>query len=447
MDRLFGTDGIRGIADQHPVTMEMGTKLGRSLVRFCERRKINPSVVIGRDTRASGKKLEDAVMSGVISAGGQVKLAGVLSTPGVAFLTRTLGGGAGVVLSASHNPHEYNGFKVFSNDGFKLSEDEEIEIEAMIFNETGSSSGVDMEHVEVLENVNDSYISFLLNTIPEQTRLQDIKPIIDCANGATFQVAPNLFKRLGINTKAIFVESDGKNINRDCGSQHTETLSGMVFETGADLGLAFDGDGDRLIAVDEKGGVLTGDQILMICAKMLLERGDLKNNILVSTVMSNMGLGAALRDLGVKHVITPVGDRHVVEEMRKQGGILGGEDSGHIVFLDHHTTGDGILSALQLLCAISMLGQPLSGLSGLMTIYPQTLINVSVKKKLDIFRVPELAQVIHDVADKLGDEGRVLVRYSGTEPLCRVMVEGKRQKEIEEYSRRIADVITKLLNA
>ncbi|MFC1532575.1 phosphoglucosamine mutase [Thermodesulfobacteriota bacterium] len=445
MGGLFGTDGIRGITNQDPITREMGIKLGRSLVRFCNRRDIDPNIVIGRDTRASGKILEYALVSGVISAGGNVNLIGVIPTPGVAYLIRELGGGAGIVLSASHNPPEYNGFKVFSNEGFKLSEVEESEIEAMIFEEPGSLPKGDFGQVEVPHNARNRYISFLMETIPEQ--LKDMRIIIDCANGATFRVAPELFEMIGLDVEVMFAEPDGQNINMKCGSQHTETLSKRVIEKEADLGLAFDGDGDRLIAVDEKGEALTGDQILTICAKMLHERGKLNNNIVVSTIMSNMGLRSALKGFGIGHITTHVGDRYVMEEIRRQNSSLGGEESGHIIFSDHHTTGDGILTALQLLYAIRTFNQPLSDLSALMTIYPQTLVNVPVKRKPDIYSVPELAGVINDTETELGDEGRVLVRYSGTEPMCRVMVEGKDQEEIEEYARRIADVVTKRLDS
>ena len=318
MGKLFGTDGIRGIANQNPITKEMGIKLGCAVVRFCERRKISPNILIGRDTRASGKMLEYALMSGVLSAGGNANLVGVLPTPGVAHLTKDLDGGIGIMISASHNPQEYNGFKIFSGEGFKLSNDEEDEIETIIFEETGSWPKGNLGEVEVFEDAQNQYVYFLMNTVPDKFQFQDIKIVLDCANGATFQVAPTLFERLGLNFEAMFVEPDGKNINKDCGSQYTENLSRRVVETGADLGLAFDGDGDRLIAVDEKGSALTGDQVLTICAKMLRERGELKNNIVVSTVMSNMGLGSALRELGIEHVTTSVGDRYVVEEMRKQ---------------------------------------------------------------------------------------------------------------------------------
>ena len=442
-EKLFGTDGIRGIANQYPVTREMGQKLGRSLVRFCKSRGISTDVLIGRDTRASGKILEYGLVSGILSTDGNPNLVGVFPTPGVAYLARDLGFGSAIVISASHNPPEYNGFKLFSHDGFKFSEDEESAVEKMIFEETGPLPSFSLGQMEILKDGQDRYLSFLIKTIPQQ--LRDMKIIIDCANGATFSMVPVLFQRLGLDAEAMFVEPDGKNINQNCGSQHTEALSERVIEKKADVGFAFDGDGDRLIAVDEKGKVLTGDQILIICAKMLQERGKLKNNVVVSTVMSNMGLRSALKDLGIKHIATNVGDRNVMEEMRRYNSSLGGENSGHIIFSDHHTTGDGILTALQLLYSIEIFKKTLSELSSLMTIYPQTMINIPVHTKPEFSQVPELAKVIKDTESELGNEGRVLVRYSGTEPLCRVMVEGKRQEEIEKFARRIADMIARKL--
>ena len=444
MGELFGTDGIRGIAGQYPVNEDVGRKLGPSMVEYCKARNIAPVIVIGRDTRESGEMLEHALVEGVLSAGGSVKLVGVIPTPGVAYLTRELGGGAGIVLSASHNPHEYNGFKVFSNEGFKLSEDEETEVEAMILKEIDSLSYVDRGEPEIIQDADDRYLSFLIKSVTEN--INDMNIVIDCANGATFRIAPALFKRLGVKAGAIFIGPDGKNINKDCGSQHTEALSLKVLEKQADLGLAFDGDGDRLMAVDEKGKKLTGDQVLTICAKMLQDRGELENSIVVSTVMSNMGLRSALKAFGIEHVATGVGDRYVMEEMKKHGSSLGGEDSGHIIFSHYHTTGDGIISALQLMSAIKMSNKPLSELASLMTIYPQTLVNVPVNIKPDISQVPELLTVIKEAENGLGEDGRILVRYSGTEPLCRVMVEGKRQEDIENYARRIADAVAKHLN-
>jgi phosphoglucosamine mutase len=443
MEKLFGTDGIRGIAAEYPITVEMGYNLGRAIIEYCRKRGLAPEVVIGRDTRMSGEELEQAIVAGIISAGGKAHSAGIIPTPAVAFLVKDLKKGAGIVLSASHNPPEYNGFKVFSHEGFKLTEEEESELEDMLLKE---ASGInDKAQALVLEAADEKYISFLEKSLPEG--LAKRRVILDCSNGATFKTAPVLFNKLGLQIDALFTEHDGKNINVDCGSQHTESLSRKVVETGAALGLAFDGDGDRLIAVDEKGVTLTGDQVITICAKMLHERGVLRNNLVVTTIMSNMGLISALKGFGIIHTATGVGDRLVMEEMRRRGASVGGEDSGHIIFSDYHTTGDGILTALQLVYAIQHFNKPLSELSSLMTIFPQTLINVRVKVKPEMQSVTAVAKAIKDAEMSLGDEGRIVVRYSGTEPLCRVMVEGKSKEEIDKAARMIADVIERELNA
>lgn len=446
MGKLFGTDGIRGIAGQYPIDIETGKRLGYFLVGFCKNRGKSTDIIIGRDTRESGEILEKAVSAGIVAAGGSVKSAGVIPTPAVACLAKKTGAGAGVVISASHNPYDYNGFKLFSGDGYKFSENEENELEGRILDKSEELSIPDLDSLTPLENSSDDYISFLKNTLLEAQKLKEYSIVIDCSNGAASNIAPHLFNDLDINTEVIFSNPDGKNINNECGSQHTEGLSRKVIEKGADVGLAFDGDADRLIVVDEKGKTLTGDQIIAICAKMLHEKNELNNNVVVTTVMSNMGLGAALTEMGISHEKTGVGDRLVMEKMRKIGSSIGGEDSGHIIFSNNHTTGDGILSALQLLNAMAFFDKPVSELSGLMKIYPQVLINVKIKNKPEISSVPEIKQVMDSSESCLKDKGRILVRYSGTEPLCRVMVEGKDQAEIEKQAKNIADVIEKELN-
>ena len=446
MSKLFGTDGIRGIAYRDPITPALGQRLGRALVFFCKNRNIDPILVIGRDTRASGEALERAVVSGAGSVGGQIYDLGEMPTPGVAFLTRDLGAGVGVVISASHNPYEYNGFKVFTGEGLKLSLEEESELETLILASPASSEKEDPSFAKVVEDASERYIAFLKKTFPEDLSLKGLKIVLDCANGATHKIAPTLFKRLETDVSTLFSQPDGENINKDCGSEHPESLAHKVLMMRADVGLAFDGDGDRLVAVDEKGNPLSGDQLLTICAKMLKEMEGLRNDLVVSTVMSNMGFSVALKKLGVKQVSTKVGDRHVMEEMRALQANLGGEDSGHLIFSDYHTTGDGLLSALQILRAIKTFKKPLSELSTLMKVFPQTLINVPVVKKPVISEVPALVEEIKRVEEKLGDKGRVLVRYSGTEPVCRVMVEGERRDTIETYAREIAGVVTKTLN-
>jgi phosphoglucosamine mutase len=448
MGRLFGTDGIRGIVNEEPITQEMGVLFGRAVSLFCKREEARTKIVIGRDTRISGKMLEQAIVSGIRSLGGEAILVGELPTPGVAFLIKDVGADAGIVISASHNPYEYNGFKVFTHEGYKLSNEQEAEIEDLILGEVGAfptQMKVDSGEVQDLDDAGERYLAFLKDTIPEKFPFRDMKIVLDCANGATYRAAPNLFESLGAKAECLCIHPDGKNINKDCGSQHPERLSNRVLETGADVGLAFDGDGDRLIAVDEKGKVLTGDQILTICARMLKDQGELTNNLVVSTVMSNMGFRIALRDLGIEHIATQVGDRYVMEEMRARKAILGGEESGHIIFLRHQTTGDGLLSALQLLWAIKRYSRSLSQLSTLMTRFPQSLTSVVVKQKPEISSVPELVQILEKAEKGLGTKGRVLVRYSGTEPVCRIMVEGEKKEEIDEYSRQIADVVKRNL--
>jgi phosphoglucosamine mutase len=444
--KLFGTDGIRGLANRDPITPELGQSLGRALVFFCRNKGIDPILVIGRDTRASGEMLEHAVVSGARSVGGEVYDLGEIPTPGVAYLTTKLGGGAGIVVSASHNSYEYNGFKVFSREGLKLSLDEEAEVESLIHSKPGALPKEDHGSLTVLGDAQERYISFLEKTVPEDMILEDMKIILDCANGATYQIAPALFERLNAGATILFSSPNGENINEDCGSQHTESLKQKVIEERADVGLAFDGDGDRLVAIDEKGAPLTGDQLLTICAKMLKDEGELKNNLVVSTIMSNMGFSIALKEFGIEQVSAKVGDRYVMEEMRAREANLGGEDSGHLIFFDYHTTGDGLLSALQVIRAIKTFNRPLSELSAMMKVFPQTLMNVRVRTKPKIENVPALVEEIERVESVLGDKGRVLVRYSGTEPVCRVMVEGEHRETIEKCANEIADVVDETLN-
>jgi phosphoglucosamine mutase len=446
MGRLFGTDGIRGIAHEDPITSEMGVHLGRAFVDFCRRRKIEPDIVIGRDTRESGEGLLCAVQEGVLAQGGGVYPVDEMPTPGVAYLVRDLKAGGGIVISASHNPFHHNGFKVFGKEGFKLSEKEEFEIEEWILSDRKEEApAAATGSVHRIEAGQEKYASFLRGTLPRERDFTGMKVVLDCANGATSGIAPSLFEWTGAEIESLFVNPDGRNINLGCGSEHTESLTRLVLKKKADVGLAFDGDGDRLIAVDEKGCTLTGDQLLTIFARMLKERGDLRRNLVVSTVMSNVGFPLALREFGVEQVGTSVGDRHVLEEMRRRGAVLGGEDSGHIIFLDHHTTGDGLLSGLQLLAALRFFGKPLSQLSRLMTLFPQVLINVPVRVKSEISTLPRVVEAIQAVERKLGSKGRVLVRYSGTEPLCRVMVEGEIRGEVEGYAGEIAEAVRQTL--
>jgi len=442
MGKLFGTDGIRGVADEYPMSSEMALKIGRATTRYLTSGNDTPRIIIGKDTRISGSMLENALVSGICSAGGTAYLSGVLPTPGVAFLTSSENADAGIVISASHNPYYDNGIKFFGPRGFKLSDQEEQKIEKLIFDETKDTASIpacETGSVKAIENAEQRYVDFLESTLKKS--IEPIKIIIDCSNGATYRVAPQLFTKIGAEVEAIYVNPDGKNINQNCGSQHPDILQETVVAHSADIGLAFDGDGDRLIAVDEKGCVITGDQILAICAKAMKQEGLLKNNLVVSTVMSNLGLKLALRSLDIEQAVTEVGDRYVLQKMLDTGAVIGGEDSGHMIFLNHHNTGDGLLTALQLIVAMQEESRSLSVLSQIMNVFPQVLVNITVKEKPDLKRIPEVEAAIKSAESSLGEEGRVLVRYSGTQPLCRVMVEGPTKAKTEQYSKQIADII------
>jgi phosphoglucosamine mutase len=448
MARLFGTDGIRGKANQYPMDGALVFSVGQALAYVLRNRSPQPRIIIGRDTRISGPMLESALSAGIMSMGGAPLLAGVLPTPGIAFMTKRAGADAGVVISASHNPYPDNGIKIFSADGFKLSDSDEESIEEMALGpdlKTKCPSAGYLGRSLPLEDAPRPYVDFLKNTFPRDLSMEGVKIVLDTANGATHRVAPETFREMGAQVHVLHDHPDGMNINDHCGSQHTKDLEKEVVAKGGCIGLAFDGDGDRLIAVDEKGRRLTGDQILFICAKVMKDLGSLRNNLLVTTIMSNLGLRMACKKHGFQHHASKVGDRYVLEEMQRFGGILGGEESGHMIFLDHHTTGDGLLAALQLIGAMLRTGKPLSELAGWMDIYPQQLINVSVKNKPEISTVPEIAGVIAQAEKDLGEHGRVLVRYSGTETLCRVMVEGPTEEITQKHCSKIAEVVKRIL--
>lgn len=443
MGKLFGTDGIRGVANQYPMTPEMALNVGRA-VAGCLSADNDAKILIGRDTRISGSMIESALISGICSIGSDVLLAGIMPTPGIAHLTTLLQASAGLVVSASHNPYFDNGIKVFNAEGFKLSDEKELEVEEAVLSEAlarRSRSIKNTGSVHRIPKAEKSYTEFLRRTLPPEIDFKGVKIVIDCSNGATYRIAPDLFNTLGAWVEALFVEPDGKNINENCGSQHPQVLAHKVKAKEADIGLAFDGDGDRLIAVDENGTILTGDQILAICADYLKRKGALTNNTVVSTVMSNMGLNVAFNERSIKHIITGVGDRHVVTKMLAGGAVLGGEESGHTVFLNHQTTGDGMLTALKLIEVMITENKPLSELKTIMTVFPQVLINVEVKSKPELKMLPEITAVIETVEKNLSGKGRVLVRYSGTQPQCRVMVEGSTEGETRRFCQEIADVI------
>jgi phosphoglucosamine mutase len=448
MQKLFGTDGIRGRANSYPMTPEMALKTGRAVASYFSKNvSASGQVLIGKDTRISGDMLETALAAGICSMGMDVHLTGILPTPGVAYLTAEMNFAAGIVISASHNPYDDNGIKLFNQDGFKLSDSQERQIEGLILSDHWDQPPEQTEtigRVHFMPDAVDNYVKFLAATL-NSTKLQPFKVVLDCANGATYQTAPKLFEAVGLTVHTLFNLPNGKNINAQCGSQHPEELARKVAALNADVGLAFDGDGDRLIAVDETGVILSGDQILAICAHHLKAKGRLSGNKVVSTVMSNMGFKQALAKMNIDHKATKVGDRYVMEEMLASGAILGGEDSGHLIFLDHHSTGDGILAALRLLLAMSDVKRPLSQLSQLMTVFPQVLINVDVKSKPDLTTIKAVTDAITSSEKRLGSEGRVLVRYSGTQPQCRVMVEAPSMETAQIECQYMADVIKNVI--
>ncbi|MBW1783190.1 MAG: phosphoglucosamine mutase [Deltaproteobacteria bacterium] len=448
MGRLFGTDGIRGEANHAPMDGVTAFLVGQAVTHLSKNGKATAKIVLGRDTRISGTMLEHALSAGIASMGGDPYLTGILPTPGVAFLCRSMHMDAGIMISASHNPYEDNGIKIFTGAGFKLSDREEGAIEDLIqggrlaqmappAREIGQARSVD--------NAPQRYIAFLKACFPTDLSMKGVPIVIDTANGATYQSAPALFAELGADVETIHDAPDGTNINQNCGSQFTQDLCRRVKQGRAVMGLAFDGDGDRLIAVDETGKAITGDQIMLICAKALKDMGRLKNDRVVSTVMSNLGFVLACKKYGMKHHASQVGDRYVLQDMQRLGAVIGGEDSGHMIFLDHHTTGDGILAAMQLIAAMLRQGKPLSDLAGMMDVYPQVLINVEVKRKPEISTLPGLVEAIQQAEAELGDDGRVLVRYSGTQNLCRVMVEGPTRDVTETYGQQLADAVKRAI--
>ncbi|MBI3301801.1 MAG: phosphoglucosamine mutase [Deltaproteobacteria bacterium] len=447
-ERLFGTDGIRGVANVEPMTSETALRLGRALAYVFRNRPGRHKILIGKDTRLSGYMLETALASGICSMGVDVLLVGPVPTPGIAFLTRNLRADAGVVISASHNPFQDNGVKVFSRDGFKLPDEVEDEIESLIVDQKIDHLRPTATAIGKAFRVDDAegrYNVFVKNAFPRHLTLDGLKIVIDCAHGAAYKVAPDVLEELGARVTAIGVKPDGENINRDCGALHPHHVQRLVRETGAQVGVALDGDADRAILVDETGEIVDGDAIMAIAAEEMLRGGTLRHNTLVGTVMSNLGLEVALRQMGGRLVRTPVGDRYVVEEMLRGGYSLGGEQSGHIVFLDVNTTGDGMVTLLTLLAIMLQRQRPLSELKQIVQRYPQVLINVKVRERRDLATVEPVAKAMRRVMQALGDSGRLLVRYSGTEPLVRVMVEGQDQNVVRGYGEEVAEAVRRHL--
>ncbi|MEE4253273.1 MAG: phosphoglucosamine mutase [Desulfuromusa sp.] len=449
--KLFGTDGVRGVANIDPMTTEMAMQLGRAAAFvFKNGGKRRHRVVIGKDTRLSGYMLENALVAGICSMGVDVLIVGPLPTPGIAFLTSSMRADAGVVISASHNPYQDNGIKFFSSTGYKLQDELELKIEDLIINHRLDELRPIADEVGKAYRISDAigrYVVFLKNSFPKDLDLQGLRIVLDCAHGAGYKVAPAVLTELGAEVVPIGVSPNGMNINDGCGSMHPEVMAEKVREYRADLGIALDGDADRVIFVDEKGHTVDGDHIMALCGTELIKSGQLKKKTVVATVMSNMGLDIAMKKAGGKVVKTAVGDRYVVEEMLKNGYNLGGEQSGHMIFLDHNTTGDGILSALQVLAIIQRSGKPLSELAQVMTSLPQVLVNVKVRKKTDLKKNKAVKDVMDQVTAELGDNGRLLVRYSGTEALLRVMIEGENQSRIEVLAHQVAETVREQLGA
>lgn len=444
--KLFGTDGIRGVANQYPMTPEVSVRLGQAIAHhFKQDNRLNrapghnPRILIGKDTRLSGYMFESALAAGITSMGADVQLVGPLPTPAISFLTTSMRADAGIVISASHNPFEDNGIKIFGADGFKLPDAEEALLEKMVFSE--ALAAVESGEIGKAMRIDDAggrYIVFLKNTFPKELSLEGVRVVIDCAHGAAYRVAPDVLRELGAEVFTLGNEPNGTNINLKCGSTYPGATIRRVRETRADIGICLDGDADRVILVDENGEVIDGDTILALAAMTMSQQGKLAKNTLVATIMSNIGLEIGLKKRGIDMVRTAVGDRYVVERMRTDGFNLGGEQSGHLIFSDHTTTGDGMLAALQVLAILQREQRPLSEFRKLITPYPQLLVNVKVREMPELTELEDFQAQLAAVEEKLGEQGRVIVRYSGTEPLARVMVEGPEMELVQGFAEELA---------
>jgi phosphoglucosamine mutase len=448
MGKLFGTDGVRGTANIHPMTAEIALQIGRAAAYICKEKEHRHKIVIGKDTRVSGYMLESALVSGICSMGVDALLIGPMPTPGIAFITRSMRADAGMVISASHNPFQDNGIKIFSRDGFKLPDRVEERLEELILSQAIDQlrpTADDIGKAFRIDDANGRYIVFLKDTFPAHLTLEGLKLVIDCGNGAAYKIAPMVFSELGAEVISLGIEPDGHNINAGCGSLHPEKLQQKVVAENADIGIAFDGDADRVIFVDHTGKVIDGDQIMAICALDLQRRDQLRKNTVVATVMSNIGLEKTLLKAGIRLVRTQVGDRYVVEEMRAAGYNFGGEQSGHLIFMDHNTTGDGILSALQLLAVVVSEGKSLAELAGVMEIFPQVLINVPVREKTPVNEIAALQRQAREVEKDIAGSGRLLIRYSGTENKLRIMLEGEHYERIKNHAEALAETVRREL--
>jgi phosphoglucosamine mutase len=437
--QLFGTDGIRGVAGEFPLDVRTAFALGAALGGWAAHRSPQPEVVIGMDTRESGPWLAEAVAGGLLHRGVRPRFAGLITTPGIAYLTRTGDFVAGVMISASHNPYQDNGLKVFDHSGFKLPDAQEHEIEREIFALLDSGTSAEPARIEVDEGLDAQYLDYLASTMP--VSLAGKRLVIDCANGAASYLGRELFERLGAEVHAIGCTPNGRNINLDCGALHLGGLRTQVTALRADAGLAFDGDADRCMIISRAGKIIDGDAVLLLAAAELQRQGRLTNNLVVATVMSNLGLERALHDRGIELVRTAVGDKYVLEEMERRHAVLGGEQSGHVIFREYATTGDGLLTALRVLEVVQRSGVDLDELTKDLRIYPQTLVNVRVRERKPLVELTAVQQEIRRAEDTFGDLGRVFVRFSGTEPLARVMVEGPDQNQVEQFAQSIANAI------
>lgn len=442
--KIFGTDGVRGKANHFPMLPEIALALGRAVGKLFNRRIGKSRIVLGKDTRLSCYVFENALISGLCSMGVDTLMVGPLPTPGVAFITRAYRADAGIVISASHNPYYDNGIKFFDSQGYKLPDEWEVEMEKIITNNDFQDSLPHDDEIGKNTKIIDAdgrYIEFVKATFPRRLSLKNLTIALDCANGAGYKVAPLVFRELDATVFTYGVNPNGLNINDKCGSTHIENIQKGVIDHHADVGISLDGDGDRVVMVDENAQVIDGDTILAICARDLHRRGQLKNNRIVSTVMSNLGFIKTMGELGIEVIQSQVGDRYVIQDMLKHDSVLGGEQSGHMIFLEYNTTGDGLVAALQVLRIMIETDSKLSDLASFVMRFPQICINVKVKAKPDLETIPKLRETIAEVESTLGDAGRVLVRYSGTENTCRIMVEGSKQKQVTHLANTIADVI------
>jgi phosphoglucosamine mutase len=446
--KLFGTDGIRGVANVDPMTGEVAIQLGRAIAHIFKELKGKHRIVVGKDTRLSGYMLETAFASGICSMGADVMLVGPLPTPGIAFITTSMRANAGVVISASHNPYYDNGIKIFSRDGFKLPDEMEHRIEELVLSNHLHSLRPTANEVGKAHRIDDAigrYVVFLKNTFPNHLTLDGLRIALDCANGAAYRVAPTVLEELGAEVIPMGVDPNGENINENCGSLYPEMIGRLVLEKGADIGIALDGDADRIVFVDRKGKEVDGDYILAICALQMLSENRLKKGTLVTTVMSNIGLDRTIKNAGGKIIRTQVGDRYVVEEMVRGDYNLGGEQSGHTIFLDYNTTCDGMLTALQVLAIMKQKERPLDEMAKVMEPLPQVLHNVKVKEKKNLSELPEIEKRIREIEKTLGQSGRLLIRYSGTEPLLRIMIEGEDETRLHRFAQDLVELVEKYI--